>query len=145
LISLKATRNGAHYRNAGFRDFSSFPAATMRAAATCVMILLAVGCPAWGQATTGAADDVRLGHHLSILLCTACHVAAADQPYAPTMNPPAASFASIAQRADVDADSLKHFLRTTHEGLDSKKGMPNPGLADFQATAIVAYLLSLRK
>jgi cytochrome c1 len=40
---------------------------------------------------------------------------------------------------------LEHFLKTTHKGLDNPKGMENPGLADFQVKAIVAFILSLRK
>jgi len=101
-------------------------------------------CSAWGQAVS-TTDDVRKGHHLAILLCTACHIAAPDQPYQPTLDPPAPSFESIAGRRDVNAESLQYFLATTHQGLDNPKGMPNPGLADFQAKAIVTYLLSLRK
>lgn len=103
-----------------------------------------IGYSAWGQAVS-ATDDVRKGPHLAILLCSACHIAASDQPYQPTLDPPAPSFESIAQRRDVDAELLHYFLATTHQGLDNPKGMPNPGLADFQAKAIVAYLLSLRK
>ncbi len=99
---------------------------------------------AWGQAVS-ATDDVRKGRHLAILLCTACHIVAPEQPYEPTLDPPAPSFEAIAERRDVNAESLQHFLATTHQGLDNPNGMPNPGLADFQAKAIVAYLLSLRK
>jgi hypothetical protein len=79
------------------------------------------------------------------MLCDECHIAASDQVYAPTVDPPAPSFESIAQRQDVGAESLEHFLKTTHEGLGNPKGMGNPGLADFQVKAMVAYILSLRK
>jgi len=90
-------------------------------------------------------NDVSKGRHLAIMLCTACHVAAPDQPYAPTLSPPAPSFESIAQRAETNSDSLRKFLTTTHQGLDNPKGMPDPVLADSQIRAISAYLLSLRK
>lgn len=109
----------------------------------CFIALWAAACPAWGQAVT--ADEVRTGHHLAVMLCDECHIAARDQAYPPTRDPPAPSFESIAQRQDVSAESLEHFLKTTHEGLDNPKGMENPGLADFQVKAIVAYILSLRK
>ena len=99
--------------------------------------------PAFGQAVIS--DDVRTGHHLASMLCDECHIAARDQAYPPTRDPPASSFESIAQRKDVTTDSLEHFLKTTHEGLDNPKGMENPGLADFQVKALVAYILSLRK
>ena len=107
-------------------------------------VMLTMGSPAWGQ-VSNVADDVRKGHHLAILLCTECHVVAPDQPYAPTRSPPAPSFESIASRSDTSVDSLRHFLTTTHQGMDNPKGMPNPNLADFQITQISAYLLSLRK
>jgi mono/diheme cytochrome c family protein len=128
----------------GIRNLGSIPAAVMRTASISFFIFWMAGCSAWGQAVSPT-DDVRNGHHLAIMLCTACHVAAPDQPYKPTLDPPAPSFESIAQRADINADSLQHFLTTTHDGLDNAKGMPNPNLADFQVKAIVAYILSLRK
>jgi cytochrome c1 len=115
----------------------------LRPALTSFVALCAAACPAWGHAVFS--DDSRTGHHLAAMLCDECHVAARDQAYPPTRDPPAPSFESIAQRKDVNADSLEHFLKTTHEGLDNPKGMENPGLADFQVRAIVAYILSLRK
>ena len=98
---------------------------------------------AWGQAVIS--DEVRAGHHLAAMLCDECHIATLDQALPPRRDPPAPSFESIAQRKDINADSLEHFLRTTHEGLDNPKGMENPNSADFQVKAIVAYILSLRK
>ena len=47
-------------------------------------------------------------------------VAAADQPYEPVLRPPAPSFASIAQRMDLDAAKLQKFIATTHRGLDER-------------------------
>jgi hypothetical protein len=44
-----------------------------------------------------------------------------------------------------DAESLTHFLATTHRGLDNPKGMPNIDLMDYQIKEIVAYFLSLYK
>ena len=79
------------------------------------------------------------------MLCASCHVASPDQPYAPTLDPPAPSFDSIAQRKASNANSLQRFLIDAHDGLENPQGMPNPNLADFQVKAIVAFLLSLRK
>jgi hypothetical protein len=110
---------------------------------TLFVALCAVPCPAWGQAVFS--DDMNTGHHLASMLCDECHIAARDQSYPPTRDPPAPSFESIAQRKDVSPESLEHFLKTTHRGLDNPEGMENPGLADFQVKAIVAYILSLRK
>jgi cytochrome c1 len=63
----------------------------------------------------------------------------------PILDPPAPSFESIAQRTDIGAEWLEEFITTTHRGLDSPKGMPNPSLVDYQVKEVVAYLLSLRK
>jgi mono/diheme cytochrome c family protein len=90
-----------------------------------------------------AEGDVQKGHQLAAAICAICHVAAADQPYPPIMKPPAPSFASIAQRTD--AEALTKFIATTHRGLDTPKGMPNPELMDYQVKQVVAYILSLRK
>jgi hypothetical protein len=79
------------------------------------------------------------------MLCGQCHVAAPDQRFMPDLNPPAPSFESIAQRKDINADSLRTFLTTTHRGLDRPKGMPNPYLLEYQVRQVIAYLLSLRK
>jgi len=115
----------------------------MRAASLLLVGLWLFCCAARGQETD--ADDVGKGRHLAILLCTSCHFAAPDQPYAPTLSPPAPSFADIAQRKDVSADSLTKFLSTTSQGWNNPRGMPNPNLAPFQTKAIVAYILSLRR
>jgi cytochrome c len=118
--------------------------APMRTASTWLFVFWMIAGSAWGQAVD-TTNDVSKGRHLAIMLCTTCHVVAPDQPYAPTLSPPAPSFESIAQRAETDGDSLRKFLITTYQGLDKPKGMPNPVLADFQIKAISAYLLSLRK
>jgi len=99
---------------------------------------------AWSQAAS-TIDDASNGRHLAVMLCTGCHVVAPGQPYAPTMNPPAASFQSIAQRAGTTVESLRNFLTTTHHGLDNPNGMPDPMLADFQIREISAYVLSLQR
>ncbi len=78
-------------------------------------------------------------------VCGNCHVAAPDQAHKPILNPPAPSFESIAQRADISADSLENFITTTHRGLDNPNGMPNLSLVDYQVKEVVAYILSLRK
>lgn len=99
---------------------------------------------AWGQAAIPPnAEDVQNGHTLATRVCAVCHIAAPDQPSPPMLSPPAPSFASIVRQKTFDAQSLTHFLTTTHRGLDNPKRMPNPDLADFQIKEIVAYFLSL--
>lgn len=117
----------------------------MRFAVSCLIFLTTVTtiCSASAQQAT-TPDDVRKGHDLAAAICGVCHVAAPDQPYAPILKPPAPSFASIAQRKDIDADSLQKFMATTHRGIDNPTGMPNPDLMDYQVIQVVAYILSLR-
>ena len=135
-------RRGCHRSIWCFSD--EIIAVTMRIGATWVVGFWIAVCPASSQ-ESNTTEQVRKGHHLASMLCASCHIAARDQPYKPTLDPPAASFESIAQRKDVNAASLQNFLNTTHQGLDSPKGMPFPNLADFQVKAIVSYILSLRK
>jgi cytochrome c1 len=111
--------------------------------AACVAVYVA-GFPARAQ-EGNTANEVNKGHELAAIVCSNCHLAAADQRFPPILNPPAPSFTSIAQRKDVTAESLAKFITTTHRGLDNPSGMPNPSLADYQVKEVVAYLLSLRK
>jgi cytochrome c553 len=101
--------------------------------------------PTWSQDVTLNADDVQKGHFLASTICAICHVAAPDQSHQPIMKPPAPSFASIVRQKKYDAESLTHFMKTTHRGLDNPLGMPNPDLMDYQIKQIVAYFLSLYK
>ena len=116
----------------------------MRIASTWLVVFWMAVCSAWGQ-EGDTADDVSNGHHLAVMVCAICHVAAADQANLPILHPPAPSFESIAQRKDINADSLRNFLTTTHAGVDNPRGMPKPEIADFQVKQVIAYLLSLRK
>jgi len=116
----------------------------MRLILTLLVFLLSSIGFTWGQSvSTQKAEDVQKGHDLAIRICAICHVAAPDQPHPPIMRPPAPSFASIVQQKTFDAESLAHFVKTTHWGLDNPKGMPNPDLMDYQIKQIVAYFLSL--
>jgi mono/diheme cytochrome c family protein len=116
----------------------------MRTIANFVATIWITQAPVWAQGSE-TKDDVRAGHHLAVMLCADCHMVASDQPYTPTLAPPAPSFQSIAQRSGTDMESLRKFLRSTHQSVDSPKGMPDPMLADFQIKQIGTYLLSLRK
>ncbi len=111
-------------------------------------ILLAAFCvlasPSWSQ-DSSAADDVQQGHRLANLVCSNCHMATPDQAFEPVLRPPAASFASIAQRNTVTAESIRKLLATTHRDIGSPNGMPDPQLLDFQIRQVTAYLLTLRK
>jgi hypothetical protein len=116
----------------------------MRRVAVLLAFVLAFMGPTFGQpATVLNPEDVQKGHFLATMICGICHLAAPDQPAEPIMRPPAPSFASIVQYKTFDAESLTHFLTTTHRGLDNPQGMSNPDLMDYQIKQIVAYFLSL--
>jgi mono/diheme cytochrome c family protein len=114
---------------------------------TASLWLLALGLaatPAWPQ-DAGVNDDVQQGHHLALLICANCHVAASDQQFDPILRPPAPTFQSIAQRSTTTADWLKAFLTSNHRDISKPEGMPNPQLMDYQVRQVSAYLLSLPK
>ena len=90
-------------------------------------------------------DEVQKGHRLAVTICAMCHVAAPDQRFLPELASPAPPFASIVRRKEFNADWLTHLTTSTHKGLDSPAGMPNPELMDYQIKEIVAYMLSLQK
>ena len=98
----------------------------------------------WAQEAS-AADDVRKGHDLAVLICAYCHLAAPDQAAMPFLKPPAPSFESIAQRKTLSVDFIRTFMATTHRDIRNPKGMPNPELADFQIEQVGAYIMSLRR
>jgi len=94
---------------------------------------------------TSTTDDVQEGKRLALLICANCHVVARDQPVQPILQPPAPSFETIAQRQNINTDSIRQFLTSTHEDATNPKGMPNPRLQNYQIGPLAAYVLSLRK
>ena len=121
-------------------ESGAFSMTLRRASASLVALTFVAGLSAAQEA-----DDVALGHHLATLICSACHVAAFDQPFEPILRPPAPSFESIAQRASTTSESVQKFLATTHKDIGNPQGMPNPQLLDYQVRQLTVYLLSLRK
>jgi mono/diheme cytochrome c family protein len=115
----------------------------MRTVVTLGLALWVGFCPASAQPE--AKGEIQNGHRIAATICAVCHVGAPDQAYQPIMKPPAPSFESIAQRQGVNAESLRQFITTTHRGLDTPKGMPDPELMDYQVKEVIAYILSLRK
>jgi cytochrome c1 len=109
-----------------------------------LVALALAATPAFTQ-EAGVNDDVQQGHHLAMLICANCHVAASDQRFDPILRPPAPSFQSIAQRSTTTSDSLRAFLTSTHRDISEPEGMPNPQLLDYQVRQVMAYLMSLRK
>jgi mono/diheme cytochrome c family protein len=97
------------------------------------------------SAAGGASAQVARGEHVARLVCSACHVVAHDQEYPPLLTHPAPSFFDIAGRPGVSAQSLQHFITTTHWDTDKlPMSMPNPMLTRSDAAAVSQYILSLR-
>jgi len=101
--------------------------------------------PAYAQQADDTSDDVQRGHYLAVLMCSSCHVISPDQSLEPTLQPPAPSFESVAQRGNSSPETIQTFLTTTHRNISNSAGMPNPELLGFQMRQVEAYILSLRK
>jgi mono/diheme cytochrome c family protein len=146
MVFAELTRiNGCRVRSCQLGARAEYEVHSMKvrfAVAACSVSCLALSL---GGLASAQEDPVAQGHHLATLICSACHVAAPDQNFAPILQPPAPPFVSIAQRSDVTADFLRTFLTTTHRDISNPKGMPNPQLLDYQIEQISAYILSLRK
>jgi mono/diheme cytochrome c family protein len=85
------------------------------------------------------------GERLAQEVCSACHVVAQKQERAPVLKDRAPSFCEIANRPRTTAQSVAHFVLTTH--WDNKAApvrMPDPMLNKDQAAAVSRYVMSLR-
>ena len=108
------------------------------------LFIVAIAGPVWAQ-MMNSADTARKGLYLAAIACSTCHQVALAQRSAPVLAPPAPSFNSIAQRPDINADVLEHFITTTRRSVDHPASMPNPYLMEYQVQEVVTYILSLRK
>jgi mono/diheme cytochrome c family protein len=97
------------------------------------------------SASKAAPDElaIQMGHGLAERLCTNCHAIEPGK-----FNKPGhvggPSFQSVANRPDINADSLREHLRMTHSNAMIPLAMPNPGLSEDELMKIVSYILSLR-
>jgi len=83
------------------------------------------------------------GREFALVACTACHVVAANQPFAPLLTG-APDFMAIATRPDINAASLRRRL-TTLPHIPSKGQMGNPELTDEHLANVIAYIMSMRQ
>jgi mono/diheme cytochrome c family protein len=95
------------------------------------------------QSVSDEATSVK-GRAFALLVCSACHVVAPDQPFAPILRNPGPAFQMIADKPTTTAASLRVFLSTTHTTMSTPNSMPNPQLADYQINEVISYILSLR-
>jgi mono/diheme cytochrome c family protein len=96
------------------------------------------------QAQEPLDQDVVRGRAIAASVCSACHVVAADQTYAPILRNPGPSFQSIANKPTTTADALRRFISTTHQTAGEPFRMPNPELTAEMQEQVVVYILSLR-
>jgi mono/diheme cytochrome c family protein len=98
------------------------------------------------EAKNPSRATVARGEHLARLVCSACHVVAADQEIPPLLQPPAPSFSSIAGRPGTTAKGIRHFVMTTHWDMKTiPMTMPDMMMMPEDASAVAAYIMSLEK
>ena len=104
----------------------------------------ALGLAGTALAQVPPADQVSVGASLARQTCASCHIVAADQTTVTRSRDNAPNFATVAQRPDVSAQSLRQFLSTTHTTIRTPSTMPAPQLTEDQTTVLISYILSLR-
>jgi mono/diheme cytochrome c family protein len=108
------------------------------------LILLPVAAVALLGACSMFQSDASKGRTIADQWCAECHRVAADQPSGSRaghiLPPPveAPNFMSIAARAEVDADELRHFMAELH------LPMPTYRLSADEQDSLIRYILSLR-
>jgi mono/diheme cytochrome c family protein len=120
----------------------------LRAAALALAaaLLCALCTPRVSAAGVPTTPELAHGEHIARLVCSACHVVATDQEYPPLLNQATPTFADIANRPGVTAESLQRFITNTHWDVDKlPMSMPNPMLTRAEAQAVARYILSLRR
>ena len=124
---------------------SVFQAAWRRVATwACVGLMVSVSGLAPAAPATPSAQ-LRRGEEIAQARCSACHVVADKQEFQPLLEQPGPTFVSIANRAQVSEETLRHFITTTH--WDQKTvpvTMPNPELSKADTVAVIRYILSLK-
>ena len=107
-------------------------------------MLLILACAA--AAAEELAGNPAAGHELALHVCSVCHAAAADQPFAPRLEQRTPSFSDIANRPNMSASYLHRFITTTHwDEHTLPMTMPDPMLNEDQIADVTSYILSLRK
>lgn len=115
------------------------------ALALAAVVLCALCTPRTSAAGVPNTPQLAHGEHIARLVCSACHVVAADQEYPPLLNKAAPDFAEIANRPGVTSASLRRFITSTHWDVDKlPMSMPNPMLTKAEAQDVARYILSLR-
>lgn len=96
------------------------------------------------QAQDAAQNDK--GRDLALMVCSPCHIVTPHQDASPIFNgpPKPPSFHDIANRPGTSAETLDHFLTTTHSTVTLPIHMPDPELMPDQRQAVIGFILSLK-
>jgi cytochrome c len=117
----------------------------IRTWALLAVLSILYGC-GLAEAKNPSRATIARGEHLARLVCSACHVVAADQEIPPLLQPPAPSFSSIAARPGTTAKSIRHFVMTTHWDMKTlPMTMPDMMIVPEDASAVAAYIMSLKE
>jgi mono/diheme cytochrome c family protein len=90
---------------------------------------------AFGQALAQSRADIRRGQTVARTICADCH--AVENTLAPSPNPDAPSFRSVAERPGMNSLGLFAAIRTPHPEMPELV----PDIAD--RDAVIDYILSL--
>lgn len=109
--------------------------------------ILSMGSAVAAAAGPPDAATIRAGHNPATSVCFACHVISRDQPMPPVMGPGIPSFAEIANRPGVTAESLVQAMKTAtwHDPALPPQRLPMSHLSDTERSQVAEYILSLRK
>jgi mono/diheme cytochrome c family protein len=97
------------------------------------------------NAPSAHGSSVARGEHFARMVCSACHVVAKNQEFPPLLEPPAPSFAEIANRPGMTAKTIRHFVMSTHWDMTTiPMKMPDLMLLPEDASAVSSYIMSLK-
>lgn len=109
-----------------------------------VAMAIVASCPAQA-APRSPTDAAHRGRDTAETVCSACHQVGPSQQFPPTLDPPAASFQSIADRPTTTLAGLKRFMaHTKWDEHTLPMTMPNMMLTAEQQDTVARYILSLR-
>ena len=116
------------------------------ALALAAALLCALCTPRSSAAGVPTTPELARGEHIARLVCSGCHVVAADQEFPPPLRHSTPAFTEIANRPGVTAERLQRLVTTTHWDVDKlPMSMPNPMLSKPEAQAVARYILGLRR
>ena len=117
---------------------------------TFVTLAIISASTTWGATAANAqtkpdAANAETGRAFALLACTGCHIVAQDQLFKPVYKGPPypPDFKQIANRPNITAASLQHYLETLPAVPDDVH-MPDLVLSTDEVREIVAFIISLQ-